>query len=345
MRTITTAVATLLAALTVGTASAAVGDVITLDLTKATTPFEFDTATGGWTGTYDDASGNIDCQCFTFARGAMSAYMMWWGFTVSNAADNSAKDDFMTYQFNNMACGGIALNADGTVRKDARGAISVDPSIPYLIGYYGDYNHYLGQDAVVTFKDGKSYEAVGMYVNLTTWPYYSVEYGDAFSRRFTEGDCLTLTAHGIATDGTERTLDIKLASFADGDLTVNRGWKWVDLTGLGLVKEIYFTMTSTDSSAYGMNTPGYFAMDKLTVRESDGSGVNSVSYAQTAAITYDRHALTVSLPSTCDNPFAIVYDATGAKVMTADTATFSVSGLQPGMYLIKSGNNSLKIAR
>ena len=40
-------------------------------------------------------------------------------------------------------------------------------------------------------------------------------------------------------------------------------WEWVDLTSLGVVYGLEFELTSSDTGAYGMNTPAYFAMDDL----------------------------------------------------------------------------------
>jgi len=40
-------------------------------------------------------------------------------------------------------------------------------------------------------------------------------------------------------------------------------WTWIDLSGLGSVTNLEFSFTSTDNGAWGMNNPGYFAMDNF----------------------------------------------------------------------------------
>ena len=40
-------------------------------------------------------------------------------------------------------------------------------------------------------------------------------------------------------------------------------WTWVDLTGLGPIVGLEFTMSSSDVGEFGMNTPSYFAMDNV----------------------------------------------------------------------------------
>lgn len=314
-------------------------EIITLDLTKSTTPLEFDAANGSWTGTYDDDAESIDSQVFSFVHCSMSEMNTWWGFTASNHADNARPENTLTQQWSNMAKGGIVLNEDGTVKTDGYGAPVVSADVPYLVAYYSPFMSKRPVD--MSFAEGKAYKAVGVYVNLNSYPYYSIEYGDSFSRAFTNGDKFTLTIHGVASDESEKTVDVTLAEYSNGDLTINRGWKYVDLSELGVVNEIYFTMDSTDSGDWGMNTPGYFCLDKLMVSPAEESAVMSVD-ADVNGIGYDKSTHTVSLSNA---GFAIVYDMAGNKVMTAEGGEFSVAGLSAGVYVVKSGNASLKIVK
>jgi hypothetical protein len=40
-------------------------------------------------------------------------------------------------------------------------------------------------------------------------------------------------------------------------------WQYVDLTSLGMIKSLEFTLSSSDIGEWGMNTPAYFAIDTL----------------------------------------------------------------------------------
>ncbi len=320
-------------------ASSAKAEVITLDLTKASTELNFESGNGSWTGTFDDDAETIDSQCFSFVHSSMGSYKTWWGFTVSNSADNSRKDDTLTYQFSNMAKGGIVLNEDKTVKTDEHGAPVISAEVPYIVAYY---NAYMAARPVdMTFTDSKSYKAVGVYVNLNSYAYYSIEEGDAYAREFTNGDKFTLTIHGVSPDGGEKTVDVTLAEYTNGCLSITRGWRYVDLSALGTVNELYFTLTSTDSGAYGMNTPGYFCLDKLMVETVEGASVSTVT-ANENSIAYNRDTKTVIL---IGNDFAVVYDATGNKVMTSDKAEFCISHLDAGVYIVRAGNSIIKIAK
>lgn len=330
---------TLVAALTAMTAFAAEPGITILDLTKSTTPLEFNAETGAWDGTYNDDAESIDSQCFSFVHNSMGEYKTWWGFTASISADNSKRADFVTYQFSNMAKGGIVLNEDGTVKTDDNGAPVTDASVPYLVSYCSSMM--ARRPAEMAFADGKTYEPQSVYVNLSSYPYYSIEDGDAFARAFNNGDKFTLTIHGVKPDETESTVEVTMASYTNGDLTINRGWKLVDLTSMGEVNELYFSMKSTDSGIYGDNTPDYFCMDKLCVKESDQSIVAAVRAAD-ARIKYDRDTNEVSVAGA---GYAKVYDSTGVSVMSTEAPLFSISHLPAGVYIIRAGGSSIKIAK
>lgn len=314
--------------------------VITLDLTKATTPLTFDEDNGAWTGTFNDDEGAIISQCFSFVHSSMSEWDTWWGFTASNSVDNQRKENTITYQYSNMAQGGIVLNEDGTVKTDEFGAPVTSKDVPYLVAYYSTYMSKRPVD--MTFTDSKAYEAVGVYINLNSYAYYGIELGCyAPARAFTNDDKFTLTIHGVSPDKTEKSIDVNLASYTNGNLTINRGWMYVDLTELGTVNELYFTMKSTDSGEWGDNTPDYFCLDKLMVKETEGAGISSAKIND-ASISYDRksHIVTIS-----GAEFAMICDVTGAILMSGESETFDISSLPAGVYIVKAGDNSIKIAK
>lgn len=329
-----------LAALFAATTANAESGIITLDLTKSTTPLEFNEENGSWSGTYDDDAESIDSQVFSFVHSSMADWNTWWGFTASNHADNTRPENPLMQQWSNMAKGGIVLDENGEVKLDAFGSPEVSDKVPYLVAFWG---FMMGERPVdMSFTDGESYEAVSIYVNLNSYSYYSIEYGDAFSRAFTNGDRFTLTIHGVASDETEKTVDVDLASYSNGDLTINRGWKKVDLSPLGEVNELFFTMSSTDSGDYGMNTPAYFCIDKLSVRPVESSSFSNVTRVNRPVINYDRNSHKIVLNG---SDFAIVYDVVGNQLMTIDGTSGDVSSLSAGVYIVKSGNSSLKFVK
>lgn len=329
--------ATLYAAATC--AYAAEQSTIVLDLSKSTTELTFNAENGSWNETYDDDAEHIDSQCFSFLHSSIAEWKTWWGFTASNSADNKQPANTLEQQWSNMAEGGILLNEDGTIKLDDFGAPVCSPEMPYLVAFYSPYMSARPIDMV--FNDGKLYEPQSAYVNLNSYTFYTILFGDSYARAFTNNDDLTLTIHGVAADETEKTVEVSLASCSNGDFVAAKGWKYVDLTPLGTVNELYFTLDTTDTGAYGANTPLYFCLDKLCVTPATESAVGFLG-ADKAAICYDRTSKTISVSGA---DFAAVYDTTGAKVMQSDEKSFSLAPLAAGVYVVKAGNSSIKIAR
>ncbi len=322
--------------------SASAEDIVTLDLTKPLTPLEFDDKTGAWTETLNDDEFTIDSQVFSFMHNSMSDYGTWWGFTASNSADRG-QSDFITYQYSNMAKGGIVLDENGKVKLDEYGAPVTSADVPYMVAYAS--RMFAKRPAEIYFNDGLIYKPIGVYLNLTTWPYNSIENGDGYCRPFTEGDCFKVIIHGTGADETDRQVEAVLASYTNGDLSITRGWKYVDLTPLGEVQDLWFTMSTTDVSAYGDNTPTYFALDKLQVCKAESVEANALE-AAAKGITYDRQSKMVTISG---GDFAAVYDTDGRLIMSTDLTdnqrSFSINHLDRGIYVVKSAAGQRKIVR
>jgi len=68
------------------------------------------------------------------------------------------------------------------------------------------------------------------------------------------------------TGSNSNTVDFMLADYRfedNGQDYIVDEWTWIDLSGLGSVTNLEFSFTSTDNGAWGMNNPGYFAMDNF----------------------------------------------------------------------------------
>lgn len=328
----------LLAVAGVTSVNMAATDEIVLDLTKATTQLTFDADNGMWTGTYDDDEESIESQCFSFVKNSMGDFKTWWGITASNSADNKPRADYPTYQFSNMALGGIVLDSDGKVKTDANGVPETSGDVPYLVCYGNSGWGYRYID--MTFNDGSLYEPVGAYINFNSYTFYTLILGDGMARPFANGDKYTVTFNGVAADESVKSVTVDLGACENGILSVSRGWTWVDLSELGAVNEIYIDLNSTDQGVYGMNTPSYLCLDKLTVRKAQ-AGIDAVN-VDANTLGYDRAAKTVTV---ADGRFAVIYDVNGNKLMSGEATTYDVSGLSRGVYIVKSGNSRLKFVR
>jgi hypothetical protein len=115
----------------------------------------------------------------------------------------------------------------------------------------------------------------GAYFTNTTYAYLTMLNGYYGAKKFggdagTDEDWfkLKITGKDVA-GGSLGSVDFYLADYRDPDpakdYIVNQ-WTWVDLSGFGNnVKSLEFGLTSSDVGEFGMNTPGYFAMDGISV--------------------------------------------------------------------------------
>lgn len=112
--------------------------------------------------------------------------------------------------------------------------------------------------AALTFADGKARTVRSMLVSPTTYLLAVETIGDGWAGKLTEkGSWLTL--HITADNG--KTVDVELAR--DGKL--QGSWKKVDLSTLGAVKTLSFSMEGSDTNEYGLKTPAYFALDNVEI--------------------------------------------------------------------------------
>lgn len=212
----------------------------------------------------------------------------WDGFTYCTSGDNTdhgysgSSDGWVPEQWGVMAGGGIQTDPLGQVLTDHSGNVMVEKGIPYLVGYWGYWpeEQIPGATNCTTIKFGdknEMYHAKGIYVCNHPWPYYGNLHGDGFARPFTNpDDSFKLYVHGIDALGnpTGDVVEHILADMTvqgDGSCALNQSanWEWVDLSALGEVSGIYFSMSSSDTDpVLGMNTACYFCIDRLTVSDT-----------------------------------------------------------------------------
>jgi hypothetical protein len=140
---------------------------------------------------------------------------------------------------------------------------------PYGIAYVSAYDG----PTTLTLPSGID-TPLSLTLTNTTYAYDSMLNGDGFAKKFggvtgDDADWFLLTITGKdAFNSTLGSVEFYLADFrfADNGLDyIVSDWTEVDLSGLGSdVHTLEFTLTSSDSGDYGINTPSYFALGGLT---------------------------------------------------------------------------------
>lgn len=117
-------------------------------------------------------------------------------------------------------------------------------------------------DAFVSFADNQARLIKSMDVSPTTYQLGVTTYGDGYAASLAESGELYVTVTGY--NGDEETGTVQIDMAKDGTLLTN--WETVDLSSLGKVTKLGFTMDGSDRSNYGVKHPKYFAFDNVVVK-------------------------------------------------------------------------------
>jgi hypothetical protein len=300
---------------------------IVLNLSNPTQPtsFTFDAEKGHWVDTYSE---NADYSWLQFQHFKLAHLVdgnswggtYWDGFTLSTSGDNTdySSTTWIGNEWGCMAGGGIKTNSNGEIVVNSEEIVEVDNTIPYLIGHYFEYASNPTNE--ITFADGQKYEAVEVYVTSHPWTYYENMNGGMFTRILDqEGDYVKLIAYGLDENrNSTGSATFYLAKFEHGSLTQATNWEKFDLSTLGTIASLYFTIESTDTGAWGMNTAAYFCMDKLTVKET-ATNVAQIPVEKTA---YRINNTLYNLP---ENATITVYNLQGQVIYAVNATSNSVS--------------------
>jgi len=196
-----------------------------------------------WNGS--DGSGGFVSGTAYFSNNYDATWGSWDGFSYSNITDTATEG--WAGQFNAITGGGQNGSAN------------------YAVGYVG----WSGPPTITLNNVGI---VDGLYVTNGNYAYYSMLNGDAFAKKFggASGDdedwfLLTIVGRDAAGQAAEPITfylaDYRLAD--NGQDYIVDAWRYVDLTSLGPVKTLEFTLSSSDVGSWGMNTPASFVIDSV----------------------------------------------------------------------------------
>lgn len=194
-----------------------------------------------WNGS--DLSGGFTSGLASFNNSYIEVFASWAGFGYSNITDTVAEG--FTSQYNAIP---------GSAHSGSNYGIA-----------------FAGITPVMTLKKAKRID--GLYITNNNYAYYSMLNGDAFAKKFggaggSDPDWFRLTITGIKKNGrVTGSVEFYLADYRFGDDTLDyivNDWRLIDLSSLGKVKRLEFSLDSSDVGPFGMNTPAYFVLDSVT---------------------------------------------------------------------------------
>lgn len=189
-----------------------------------------------------DDAGSFSSGGFTFSNVYNAEWQSWSGFAASTMTDTE------TEGYTNQHS---AITGTGALETNSYG-------VAYIYG-----------DPEITFE--KTIVS-GFYITNSTYAYYSMLNGDNVAKKFggedgTDEDWFKLTVYGVSETGDiTGTVEYYLADFraenSDEDYIL-KDWEWLDLSSLGEITKLQFSLSSSDVGDWGMNTPAYFCIDQL----------------------------------------------------------------------------------
>lgn len=208
----------------------------------------------------NDNKGGFLSGNFKFDTKYNADWGTWSGFAISN------KTDIKTPGWQNQYS---AITGKGVANTPSYAVAYPDPT------------------SVITFKDTI---ISGLYVTNSTYAYMSMKNGDSFSKKFggdtgNDEDWLILQIDGFdANNKKTGTVEFYLADFTYS-ININDYiidfWKWIDLRKFGRISKLEFSLRSSDTGAWGINTPAYFCIDNLNY-EVPTSAINSSINSKTS---------------------------------------------------------------
>ena len=177
-------------------------------------------------------------------------------------------------QWNDMTSEGY-FNQCSVYSNDATttfGGYKGSKTFAVATGYFDRF--FMGdQRSSITFGEDDDTECTfdHFWVTNSTYTALAMKNGYGQAKKFGVGDWfkIVIEAFDKDDDPTGETIEFYLADFrtatSPGIITE---WTRVDLTSLGNnVHTVKFDIQSSDTDAYGMNTPGYFCFDNLTIKK------------------------------------------------------------------------------
>jgi len=197
-----------------------------------------------WNGS--DLSGKFNSQGLSFTNIFEATYGSWSGFAYSQKAD------IATASYSNQY----------SVFDPSNG------SNKFAI-YYPPF----GEEAFATFASGSEYVVKSASVCNSTYTALTIKNGDGtFSKKFggvtaNDKDWFKMSVVGFNAAGDSvKSVDFYLADYRNDDNSkdyILNKWTTLDLSPLGKINKFSVRFTSSDTGAFGINTPAYVCLDNI----------------------------------------------------------------------------------
>ena len=266
--------------------------------------------------------------------------------------------------FNNK-WNGAGYWESGWAYSNMKDSITVGSSNQYsartAVGYTNSAIYAVGQGgAKLKFNaSAQGKQMAGFYVTNNTYAAISMRDGDMFAKKFggvsgNDPDWFKLKVQKylggvLAPD----SVTFYLADFRSSNNSLDyivRSWQYVNLTSLGNVDSLVFTLSSSDVGGFGMNTPSYFCLDNFTTLNTVGLTKNTLESNFYLYPNPTSNEINIDIRQNLLSSILIkVSDITGKEVYSKTSEllknTIDLNNLQQGIYFVEVQIDGIKIVK
>jgi len=208
------------------------------------------------------------------------------------------------------------------------------------------------QNAVIRLEGDNLGKVVdGVYLTNSTFAHDVIRDGNMFAKEFggetgNDPDFFRLDIQKYSNGAlAPQVVEFYLADYRfednNEDFIVD-DWQWVDLTSLGNVDSLFFTLVSTDVGDFGINTPLFFSIDNLEISEEVSTSNENILLTSDQVSVYPNPAVDEiyldlgTIESAVD---LTIFDGLGRQVfhqaMTPFQSNIDISNLEKGTYFLQ----------
>jgi len=205
-------------------------------------------------------------ELFSEINEGYGSYAYWSG---GEAISHYWTSDYETYNYYTSQLTAYRPILSSNDMNTSGGGHNGSDNFAVHFGYIDNTGWGLDHVDAITFADGVARVIDHVWINPTTYTYYVITSGNDLSDALGEDGIIWLEARGFASaDDDEPTETLKFRFF-DGQGTATLDWTKWDLSSLGDIEKLEFTMYGEglgSDNGYGLSQPAYFAWDDMAVR-------------------------------------------------------------------------------
>jgi hypothetical protein len=229
----------------------------------------------------------------------------------------------------------------------------VDGSTTYAVSYS------FGTNILRLENEMAGRQVEGLYITNGTYPYLSMRDGDGFAKKFggasgEEPDFFLLTIKGYLEGALlPDSVNFYLADYRFEDNSqdyIVDEWTFVDVSSLGAVDSLAFSLSSSDVGQFGINTPTFFCIDNIQIGNLVSSSEELLVEERLVEVFPNPAADFIQIHHDFDKEVnCALFDMSGRlilqKILQNRTERMDLQALRKGTYILVLNGEEYRISK